>query len=100
MYFPHNTSYVSPHGTNAPVHTKQVQRLDQNLRQKQAVYNRKIFEYNHVIWNSTNISRCSGVLSLSYQRNHGIKFTKMKQDMEETRIPQVCLLYTSDAADE
>ena len=79
----------SPAAQNAPVNTKQIQRSDQNLRQKQAVYNRKISEYTHVAWKGTKISQCFGVRSLSYQSNQGIKITKMTQNMEETRIPQV-----------
>ena len=44
--FPSQHKYVySPTAQNAPVHTQQRQRPDQNLRQKQAVYNRKISEY-------------------------------------------------------
>ena len=38
---------------------------------------------------STNISQCFGVRSLSYRSNQGIQITKIKQNMEETRIPHV-----------
>ena len=77
--FPSQHKYVySPTAQNAPVHTQQRQRPDQNLRQKRAVYNRKISEYTHVAWKGTKISQCFGVRSLSYRSNQGIEITKMK----------------------
>ena len=48
VFPPQHKFMYSPTAQNAPVHTKQIQRPDQNLRQKQAVYNRKMSEYTDV----------------------------------------------------
>ena len=48
VFPPQHKFIYPPTAQKAPVHTKQIQRPDQNLRQKQAVYNRKMSEYTDV----------------------------------------------------
>ena len=56
MYFPHNTSLCIPPQHKMHPFVQNRRRPDQNLRQKEAVYNGKISEYTHVAWKSTSIN--------------------------------------------